>query len=42
MMPYKYGRRPPKNTPALRLGSFLSSAVPAFPPDEDYLAKLTG
>lgn len=42
MMPYKYGRRPPKNTPALRFGSFLSSAVPAFPPYEDYLAKLTG
>jgi hypothetical protein len=41
-MPYKYGRRPPKNAPALRLASFLSSAVPAHPRSEDYLAKLTG
>ena len=40
-MPYKYGRRPPKNAPALRLASFLSSAVPAHPRSEDYLAKLT-
>jgi len=39
-MPYKYGRRPPKNAPALRLASFLSSAVPAHPRSEDYLAKL--
>jgi|ERR1700729_55629 len=40
-MPYKYGRRPPKNAPALRFGSFLSSAAPAHPRDEDYLAKLS-
>jgi hypothetical protein len=40
-MPYKYGRRPPKNAPALRLASFLSSTVPAHPRSEDYLAKLT-
>ena len=41
-MPYKYGRRPPKNAPALSFGSFLSSAAPAHPQQEDYLAKLTG
>ena len=41
-MPYKYGRRPPKNAPALSFGSFLSSAAPAHPQEEDYLAKLTG
>jgi hypothetical protein len=41
-MPYKYGRRPPKNAPALRLGSFLRSAAPAYPASEDYLAKLSG
>jgi hypothetical protein len=40
-MPYKYGRRPPKIAPALRLASFLSSAVPAHPSSEDYLAKLS-
>jgi len=41
-LPYKYGRRPPKNAPALRFRSFLSSTVPASPPEEDYLAKLSG
>ena len=41
-MPYMYGRRPPKNAPALRFASFLSSTVPAYPPQEDYLGKLTG
>jgi hypothetical protein len=41
-MPYKYGRRPPKNAPALRFGSFLSGAAPTYPQNEDYLAKLTG
>ena len=40
-MPYKYGRRPPKNAPALRFGSFLSSGAPVHPRDEDYLAKLS-
>ena len=40
-MPYKYGRRPPKNAPALEFRSFLASAAPAFPPREDYLAKLS-
>jgi len=37
-----YGRRAPKNTPALRFRSFLSSAVPAYPQNADYLAKLSG
>jgi hypothetical protein len=41
-MSYKYGRRPPKNAPALRFGSFLQSGVPTHPSTEDYLAKLTG
>jgi hypothetical protein len=41
-MPYKYGRRPPKNAPALRLRSILSSTVPPAPPSADYLAKLSG
>jgi hypothetical protein len=41
-MPYKYGRRAPKNAPALRFRSFLSGEVPAHPLEEDYLAKLTG
>ena len=40
-MSYKYGRRPPKNAPALRFGSFLRSAAPAYPAGEDYLAKLS-
>lgn len=42
-MAYKYGRRPPKNAPALRLGSFLrrgADGVPAHPDEEDYLADL--
>jgi hypothetical protein len=39
-MPFMYGRRPPKNAPALRLARFLSAAIPAYPPDADYLAKL--
>ena len=41
-MPYKYGRRPAKNAPALKFRSFLASTVPAYPPQEDYLAKLSG
>ncbi len=43
-MPYKYGRRPPKNAPALRLGSFLqrgADGVPTYPAEEDYLASLS-
>jgi hypothetical protein len=41
-MTYKYGRRPPKNAPALRFGSFLQSGAPAYPASEDYLASLSG
>jgi hypothetical protein len=41
-MPYKYGRRSPKNAPALRFRSFLASTVPSYPAEEDYLAKLSG
>ena len=41
-MPYMYGRRPPKNAPALRFASLLSRTVPSYPAQEDYLGKLTG
>lgn len=44
-MAYKYGRRPPKNAPALQLSSFLRRAAPGapgYPASEDYLAKLGG
>ena len=38
----KFGRRPPKRTPALRLGPLLTGVVPAHPAAEDYLAALHG
>lgn len=38
----KYGRRPPKNAPALRLGSYLTGTIPDHPAAEDYLAALHG
>lgn len=41
-MAYKYGRRPPKNAPALRFGSVLASGAPSYPPRVDYLKKLPG
>jgi hypothetical protein len=41
-MSYMYGRRPPKNAPALRFGSFLAPGVPEHPVSEDYLAQLAG
>ena len=41
-MALMYGRRPPKNAPALRFSSFLRAAAPAHPAAEDYLAKLPG
>jgi hypothetical protein len=41
-MAYKYGRRPPKNAPALRLGNFLTTPVPSHPRKEDYLAQWPG
>lgn len=43
-MAYKYGRRPPKNAPALQFASFLRTApgAPGYPASEDYLAKVGG
>jgi hypothetical protein len=41
-LPYMYGRRPPKNAPALKFKSMLASTAPAYPPQEDYLGKLSG
>jgi hypothetical protein len=38
----KYGRRPPKNSPALKFASFRSAVVPTHPTTEDYLAPLAG
>ena len=40
--PGKYGRRPPKRTPALRLGPLLTGVIPQHPASEDYLAALGG
>ena len=40
-MAYKYGRRPPKNAPALRFASILSGTAPAHPASVDYLSKLS-
>jgi hypothetical protein len=42
MMAFQYGRRAPKNAPALAFRSFRSPVVPAHPLSEDYLAKLAG
>jgi hypothetical protein len=36
-MAYMYGRRPPKNAPALRLSAFLSGTIPTHPASEDYV-----
>jgi len=36
----KYGRKPPKNAPALQLASFLSGVMPDHPASEDYLSTL--
>ncbi|MBL7490991.1 hypothetical protein I6A60_13005 [Frankia sp. AgB1.9] len=47
-MPFKYGRRAPKQAPALRLSTFVAPSalgrkpVPTHPKTEDYLAKLSG
>lgn len=38
----KYGRRPPKNAPALRFASLMAKQVPPHPRHEDYLATLAG
>lgn len=38
---YRYGRRPPKNAPALQLAAVLSGVIPAHPASEDYGQKFT-
>jgi hypothetical protein len=40
--PGKYGRRSPKNAPALELGRLLTGKVPAHPAAADYLAQMGG
>lgn len=40
--PGRYGRRPPKNAPALELGPLLTGVIPAHPIAADYLAALNG
>jgi hypothetical protein len=41
-VPGKYGRRPPKRAPMLKLGPLLTGVVPAHPPTADYLAAMGG
>jgi hypothetical protein len=41
-MAHKYGRRPPKNAPALRFSSFLQGGIPEHPRSVDWLANLPG
>ena len=36
----KFGRRAPKNAPAIRLGAHLTGKIPTVPQTEDYLALL--
>ena len=38
----KYGRRPPKQAPALRLGRLLTGVLPTYPSAADYLAAMNG
>ncbi len=38
----KYGRRPPKRTPSIKLARLLTGVVPAHPAAADYLAQLSG
>lgn len=40
--PLAYGRRPPKNHPAIMLSRLLTGVVPDHPVSEDYLAALSG
>jgi hypothetical protein len=40
--PGRYGRRPPRNAPALELGPLLTGIIPAHPAAADYLARLHG
>ena len=39
-MQRKFGRKPPKNAPALMLASFLTGIIPDHPISEDYLSQL--
>jgi hypothetical protein len=39
-MTLKFGRRAPKNAPALKLGPLLTGVTPVHPASEDYLAAL--
>lgn len=39
--PGKFGRRPPKRAPALRLSRYLTGVVPDHPAAADYLARLS-
>ncbi len=41
-MAHKYGRRPPKNAPALMLRDVLTGVVPVHPAITDYLSQITG
>ena len=41
-IPGKYGKRPPKNAPALMLGPLLTGTVPAHPAAVDYIAAMDG
>lgn len=38
----KYGRKPPKNHPAIQLSGLLTGTVPSHPAAADYLAGLSG
>ena len=38
----KYGRRNPKNAPALRLSALLTGVIPPHPATQDNLSKLSG
>jgi hypothetical protein len=40
--PLQYGRRAPKNAPALKFARFFTRKVPAHPAAADYLARLAG
>jgi hypothetical protein len=42
MSALKYGRRPPKRAPMLKLGPLLTGIVPEHPVAADYLAELDG
>jgi hypothetical protein len=41
MSDLRYGRKPPKNAPAIKFGDILKAGVPAHPSSVDYLSKIT-